>query len=387
MLGDVIQGTGNDTVHVDGTSLAPATILGSIAFNESATTGNDSLFVDNYGTVAGSITEGAAGILDVKVASLGSLSILNTASSLTVRNFDVANAATLNLSVSSNLVNTALQNIAVVNASQEVTIGDTVKFGVAYSCYIPTAGNFILLQAPIGQLHISQSELTAIDISVGDTVPFLFTSASGICGYNLPGVTACMRGLGAGTLSSELVLDLVPKTAAQLGLTGYALQLFPYAQRSPFDRRDAGFGPRQRRHDKSAGRRSAYSAASRLMPAAARVRSLFRSPIRRRVLSLRASVRCACTAHSPVTTRGGVRNSPNSSTTRAITICPAIRIAALALRWAATCGSADRRLVRRRLHLLLGRHQPAGTARHPYRHRMVHADRLYRLARQGPVLR
>lgn len=231
IIGDVILGTGNDSVHVDGTSLLPSTILGSIAFNQSATTSSnnvfDSLFVDNYGTVAGSITEGAAGVLDVHVASLGSLTVLNTTSSLTTRKFDIDNAATLNLSVSSSLVNSALQNIAVVNASQEITIGDTVKFGVAYTSYIPTAGNFVLLQAPIGQLNISQAELTAIDVSVGDTVPFLFTSASGICGYNLPGVTACAG--SAPALSSELVLDLVPKTAAQLGLTGYALELFPYA--------------------------------------------------------------------------------------------------------------------------------------------------------------
>jgi hypothetical protein len=229
IIGDVILGTGNDSVHVDGTSLLPATILGSIAFNQSATTGtgNDSLFVDNNGTVAGSITEGSAGILDVQVASLGSLSILNTNSSLTARNFDVAHGATLNLTVSSTLINAAQQNVAVVNASNEITIGDTVKFGVVYSSYIPTAGNFILLQAPINELNISPAELTAIDISVGDTVPFLFTAASGICGYNLPGVTACTGTPPA--LSSELILDLVPKTAAQLGLTGYALQLFPYA--------------------------------------------------------------------------------------------------------------------------------------------------------------
>jgi hypothetical protein len=225
IVGNVYLGIGNDSVHVDGTSQAHATILGNISFDESGVTGNDSLFVDNFGSVAGTITEGTAGVLDVHVASLGSLAVLNTTTSLLARNFDVDNAAGFDLSVSSNLVNQALQNIAVVNASNEITIGDNVNFGVSYTSYIPTAGNFILLQAPIGELHISPAELAIVNTNVSDTVPFLFTDSSGICGYNLSGVTACT---GTAPNFSELVLDLVPKTSSELGLTGYAAQMFPY---------------------------------------------------------------------------------------------------------------------------------------------------------------
>ncbi|HSZ74373.1 MAG TPA: autotransporter outer membrane beta-barrel domain-containing protein, partial [Rhizomicrobium sp.] len=228
--GDVLLGLGNDFVHVVGTSpQSPASLAGNIYFNESGATGGDMLFVDSFGIVSGSITEGAGSILNVHVAEHGTLGVENTTQSLTANDFIVDdNAAALNLAVSSQLVNVADQNVPVVQASDKITIGDNVPFSVSYSSYIPSAGNFILLQAPIGNLDISQSELDLINTDVGGTIPFLFTSQSGLCGYNLTitGLPACS---GTAPNFSQLVLDLVPKTSAQLGLTGYAAQLFPYA--------------------------------------------------------------------------------------------------------------------------------------------------------------
>ena len=229
--GDVLLGLGNDFVHVVGTSpQSPASLSGNIYFNESGATGGDALFVDSFGIVSGSITEGSGSILNVHVAEHGTLGVENTTQSLTANDFIVDdNAAALNLAVSSQLVNVADQNVPVVQASDKISIGDNVPFSVSYSSYIPSAGNFILLQAPIGNLDISSSELNLINTDVGGTIPFLFTSQSGLCGYNLnvSGLPACTT--GTAPEFSQLVLQLVPKTSQQLGLEGYAAQMFPYA--------------------------------------------------------------------------------------------------------------------------------------------------------------
>jgi outer membrane autotransporter protein len=80
------------------------------------------------------------------------------------------------------------------------------------------------LSAPIGGLIISGSELQTIETDFATTIPFLFTGA--LCTWNINGRSTCT---GGDPGDSELVLKLTPKSAQDLGLTGYALKMFPYA--------------------------------------------------------------------------------------------------------------------------------------------------------------
>jgi len=207
VAGDILFGDGSDTLTVTGVSPSQiSTITGNINFGDTLSGSGDLLHVASFGTVSGSIVEDPSGILDVRVDNRGVLNTRNATTTLSARNFDVAAGGALNVTVAS-----TLPNNTAIHASGEATL-DATNFGVSYGSYIPEAGRFVLVEAPTGNLNISS--LSQIQTNVGGTVPFLLTGDVELL--------ANQSGF------DQLVLNLAPKSADVLGLTGYAASTFPY---------------------------------------------------------------------------------------------------------------------------------------------------------------
>ncbi len=235
VTGDVLFGSGNDTYTIQGSSaLTPATHTGLISFNgttpavaATSTTpavagGVDNLHVGQFANVAGTILSG--GTLDVHVDQNGILSVQNivttTTNNLQAHDFITAggtltNAATINITVSQNST-----NAAIIATSEKVTFGLGTKLGIQYGGFISNPTTINLISAPTGNLGIQASDVATYNAQVGgadsSTRPFLFQTAS---------IQTANDGAGHDVLQ----LTIVPKTAAQLGLTGYAKALFSVA--------------------------------------------------------------------------------------------------------------------------------------------------------------
>jgi autotransporter-like protein len=233
VLGDVLFGAGSDTYTIKGTSqTAMAQDTGRIDFGSSlGGAGTDRLIVGQFSNVAGQIT--AEGNLAVQVQGTGVLSVQNivqasaTASNaLTVTTLDVAGgspttAGTINLTVSQNQGTNA-----VVIASQAVNFGSgallNVQYGSLLSTITGTTQTFNLISAPTGNLNIADADVARYNTAVGGTLsgngtlPFLFNSASIQKVTNVGGLDV-------------LQLTVSAKTVDQLGLTGYARTIFPFA--------------------------------------------------------------------------------------------------------------------------------------------------------------
>ena len=226
VIGDIIFGTGGDTLNVSGTSSSKAgTVIGNVIFGDTLVPGTvDQLVVGNFGTVSGDIVEAPAGTLDVSVDTRGTLNINNTDQNLFVRNFDIGNPipsavnGTLTLTVASTLPNNLL-----VHASNEATIEDGAVVNIKFGSFLPEEGNFILIETPDGNLHIDQNEFN--NIANNFTLPFLFDG--GLCTFDVTGINVNDQCNGNSPGASELVLHVIPKTADEIGLTGNAATVFP----------------------------------------------------------------------------------------------------------------------------------------------------------------
>jgi hypothetical protein len=223
VMGDVLFGAGSDTYTVQGTGpAAMASHSGAINFGFSTSGPGDVLHVGQFANVAGAIT--AQGTLDVTIDGTGTLTVQNIVTTpgtaLTARNFDVAggtptSAGTVNVTVSQGAGNTPI-----ISASNEITFGGGANLGIQYGSFITTGGNFTLLSAPTGFLNVGASDVARYNAQVsggaGSTLPFLFESAS-------------VQKVNDGAGHDILQLTVTPKTATQLGLTGYAKAIFPFA--------------------------------------------------------------------------------------------------------------------------------------------------------------
>ncbi len=214
--GDVLFGSGNDSYTAQGTGPAAiATQLGGINFGH----GTDTLHVAQFSNVAGTIT--AQGTLDVTVDGTGTLSVQNivttAGTALTTHDFTVAggtptSAGTVNITVSQ-----GAGTNAVISASHAVTFGGGANLNVQYGSFITSGGTFNLISAPTGALGISASDVARYNAAVGGgSTPFLFNSA-----------TISKTNDSAG--HDVLQLNVSAKTAAQLGINGYAKVMFPLA--------------------------------------------------------------------------------------------------------------------------------------------------------------
>ena len=220
VIGDVRFGAGADTLSVLGTSTVTSSVIGNIDFGSapgatSPTPAYDMLDVGAYGLVSGQIRVAAPGMLDIKVEGLGELSVQNNSvayGSLLVRNLTVEENGTLNIAVS-----TVLPGNVSVNAGTTgtININDGANLNVIYSSFLPANGQFVLLQSTTANMHISTAQFGAMKTSVDSNIPFLFNTNGGL------------QRITAGT-NDQIVLSLTPKSSSQLGLSGYATQMFPY---------------------------------------------------------------------------------------------------------------------------------------------------------------
>jgi len=248
VIGNILFGTGADTLTVNGSAQIPATVTGNVSFGGNSTAMNgavDTLNIGTFGTLTGAVTETLGSHLNVMIAEGGTLNLENTPANLGANgvvgldagSFTVDTGATLGLVVSQPFNLSVNPQTGALISAQNAMIGDDTNFRITFGSYIgnfvPGHGNnnlknqtavFDLLSAPIGALDISAAELATIRTDFATSVPFLFTGA--LCTWNINGNSTC-GGLNPG--NSEIVLDLTAKSAQTLGLTGYALKMFPYA--------------------------------------------------------------------------------------------------------------------------------------------------------------
>jgi hypothetical protein len=272
IVGDIHFGTQAGTLSVTGTnSNFPALVSGNLVFNN-ATATPDTLTIGQFATVAGEVTEANGGAINVSVAQSGTWDLLtslptnlnsnvsqavqpNTPLKVDVLSVGIGGNLTISLSQGNNVNAFTANNVTIINA-QNINIGGdgitptlTLTFGGFVSSPSVTGkqAEFVLLSTPSmaagGIFTISPDELTLLtntyDSSLNPSatkngIPFLFNS--NVCAFNVPGATGNeLCSVSQPTLTEpynaanqELVLTLTPKSAQQIGLTGYALKMFPY---------------------------------------------------------------------------------------------------------------------------------------------------------------
>jgi len=241
ITGNVFFGTGdNQIINIFGgnSTTLLASMVGNVTYGQGTMPGSDQLTVGAFGVFAGSITAPSGVAVDVQPNGLLNLENAQTstagtsATALNATTFKVENQGTVTLFVSE-----ALTGSGVIQASQSATIAQGADLGVAYASFVPqvssgSSDQFVLITAPhtgCGSggtqscLYIDPATIdlynTSLTHNVSDTVdhgalPFLFKSAQ----------------LGTDTLGNtdRLVLNIVPKTKDELGLTpgSYGYQLF-----------------------------------------------------------------------------------------------------------------------------------------------------------------
>ena len=217
VYGDIYFGAGADTLTVTGTPDAASNIIGNIKFGGS--TGHDTLHVGSYGAVAGQINEVGTGVLNVVIDSYGLLQVNNNSAAyntLNVNDLSVASNGILNIAVS-----TVLNNNTSISSAGTISLAANSGLNVVYSSFIPASGQFVLMQAPTGHLVVAggSAQQQQIVNALDTQIPWLFTGSacftSSSCPTSQPGF-------------DQLVLNLTPKSATTLGLSGYAAQVFPY---------------------------------------------------------------------------------------------------------------------------------------------------------------
>jgi hypothetical protein len=251
ITGDVYLGTGNDQVTIQGSATTPASLDGDLFLGGTGdgdgTAGVDTLIIGPFGTLKGAVVEKLGSLVDVTVEQGGTLDLENTPQNLGENNvvglyadhFEVSSGANLDLILSQQFNLTVNPQTGALISSQFAFIGNDTPIGISFGSYVgdfvPGRGlqggnqtaTFDLLSAPLGQLEITPSEIAEVNNAFKTTIPFLFTGD--LCTWNVNGNSTCT---GANPGISELDLNLTPKSPQTLGLTGYALKMFPYANES-----------------------------------------------------------------------------------------------------------------------------------------------------------
>lgn len=211
-----------------------ATLTGALTFGG----GTSSLYINDFGTVSGPVV--SSGLLDVDISSNGTLNALNDATSgqMVVRNLNDFGG---NLFIS---VNDALrQNGEATIVEETQTAGGVININAAlhglrpvFTSYVPqptgspcglssmaACDSYTLVSGP----NVTVTNLAEHQQDVENNLPFFFnTDANCITGSSTGNCALQFVGTQGG--AGELVLDLRPKTAAELGLTGDAKTMFPF---------------------------------------------------------------------------------------------------------------------------------------------------------------
>ncbi|HEY1612517.1 MAG TPA: autotransporter domain-containing protein [Rhizomicrobium sp.] len=233
--GAILFGAGDDTLTVTGSAQQAASVNGNISFGGTTSGGGlDDLSIGAFGTVTGAVTETLGSRVNVFIDQGGVLNLENTPTNLpTVTglfagSFAMAGGASLGLVLSQpfNLVENP-QTGAIISANSANIANDSI-FNITFGSFIDSTNGkpatFDLLSTPKGALTVSSTELTIIQNDFSNTLPFLFNGD--LCTWNINNASSCG---GGNPGDSELVLELSPKSVQQLGLTGFAAKMFPYA--------------------------------------------------------------------------------------------------------------------------------------------------------------
>ncbi len=270
VTGDIVFGVGSNTLT--DAAFAPgdptATINGNIYYGGNATPDNltiGSPMAGEPGSFAGSIVEETlGGAVNVTIYGNGTMTLENSiipvngiagiygiqdkAAPLAANDFDMYASGTLNILVSQAFnQGSSTAPIGAIIEGQNVNIADNSNVSVNFGSYLSSLNNgpieVGLISTPSatattpGVFTISSNEISIIQNNTLQSVPFLFTES--LCTYNIATATAaqtCAVADPALTAPSngqqEIVLGLAPKTAQQIGLTGYAAALFPYVNKA-----------------------------------------------------------------------------------------------------------------------------------------------------------
>jgi Autotransporter beta-domain len=259
VVGEILFGSGADTLTVEGPSqTTPASVTGDINFGGTATAGgggpaDDSLTI-GFGTVTGAIQENGGGVVDVDVMDGGTLTLTNSGVclNLTTPNSCKQNgisagmqAGTMTIASGGNLGISLAQPFnkeqsltsyvgPLITTTGEATLGTAANMKISFGSFVSSTAQqpaeFVLIQSPTGMMNIMDPSNIASDIT--STIPFLFTGD--VCFYNNTTPTPanpadCAAANPVAPADSELDLLLAPKSAATIGLTGYAAKMFTYA--------------------------------------------------------------------------------------------------------------------------------------------------------------
>lgn len=272
IVGDIEFGTKPSILTDNGiSSSATASVTGNIVFNNQDATTNDQINIGTNAALTGEVQETHNGSVDITILNTGQFNFLTSLPSnvnstvqapvsantpLSVGILTVNTGGNLNLSLSQgNNVNAFVgTNVTVINAENVTLGGNNVKstLTLGFGSFVgnPAAGTgpsqFVLISTPsTGSFTIASQEMTLLENTFdsannpggGSTpggIPFLFTS--NICTFNVAIVAgpsqACTGTEPYDATNKELVLTLTPKTASQLGLTGFAKQMFGFANQA-----------------------------------------------------------------------------------------------------------------------------------------------------------
>jgi len=254
--GSISLGTGNDVVTTQGSggSSSIASIAGNLNFGG----GNDTFQVgsignaSNPGLFTGAIQEASGGQVGIDIGPGSDLFLkndgtdthngLNLTTNLPVSTLTLESGGTLGLTLAQAFnVNAPgvgpsgaiaiIQSTGAVNIHTAGATTQTPAMSLSFGSFITSTttnpSQFVLISSPNGMLNIDDVGVIENEVA-GSKVPFLFTGD--VCTYFVMGSTLpCSGTEPINTTNSELILNLTPKTADQLQLTGYAAKMFPLA--------------------------------------------------------------------------------------------------------------------------------------------------------------
>ena len=234
ITGDILFGTGNNQIlNITGDGAQTATVNGNVHFGlgSGSSASGDALTIGSYGVLSGVVAADAGVAVDVQ--GYGQLALQNTATALNATSFTIQNKGIVTLGVSESL---ATIGGGMIKSSGPVNIELGATLNIAYTSYIPQgdgaqgANQFVLISAPhsstpYGNLVVNQTTINVLNealtqnagTTTSGSLPYLFESAN----------IARLQTAG----SDELVLNVVPKSAIQIGLTqgSYGYQMFNLA--------------------------------------------------------------------------------------------------------------------------------------------------------------
>jgi hypothetical protein len=279
--GDIQFGTQPATLIITGvTTTDNALVNGNLTFNN-ATTMDDTITIGQHAELSGEIFQPGHSVVDITINNTGFLNLLTSQPTninstvsvapapntpLKVGKLDVEQGGNLTISLSQgNNVNafSLSNNVTVISGgpTSDVSIdgdGITPTLSLTFGSFVgtpPANGStvqFVLIGVdPAGKFTISPEELgllvdtydSSLNSAISSTpggIPFLFNST--ICTYNVTGASGNQVCSGTALYDTpaeqELVLTLTPKspsasvTNGGLGLTGYALKMFPFVNQA-----------------------------------------------------------------------------------------------------------------------------------------------------------